>query len=190
MGRRQFISLAIALKIVKPNQAQREFVRLWTRDARRVFGFVLTILPHREDAEEVLQETGITAWEKFDEYELGTNFRAWASRIAYFKVLEHRRSAGADRIVFSLALVDAIDATFEEESPLLELRREALHGCVEKLSPQDRQLIQLRYEPEATITQVATTVGRSNDAIYKAIRRIHASLFDCIERVLRQQGHR
>ncbi len=131
-----------------------------------------------------------SAWEKFDEYELGTNFRAWASRIAYFKVLEHRRAAGADRIVFSAELVEAIDKTLEEESPLLELRREALRGCVEKLSPQDRQLIELRYEPEATVAQVAETVGRSNDAIYKAVSRIHGSLFDCIERALRQEGHR
>ena len=174
---------------VKPDLSHREFVRLWTRDARRVFGFVLTILPNRADAEEVLQETGITAWEKFDEYREGTDFRAWASRIAYFKVLEHRRAKGASRIVFSEAVVEAIDTTFEGESTLLELRREALQECVERLSPQDRELIQLRYEPDATVKQVAKKVGRSSDAIYKAVSRIHRTLFACIERVLRQGEH-
>jgi hypothetical protein len=50
-----------------------------------------------------------------------------------------------------------------------------------KLSQQDRDLMDLRYEPEATVEGIARQVGRSTKAIYAALGRIRAWLLDCIQ---------
>ena len=46
---------------------------------------------HSADADDVLQDVNRIPWEKADEYEAGTNFAAWANRVAYFQVLTLRQ---------------------------------------------------------------------------------------------------
>lgn len=63
-----------------PSRAERadEFARLFGRHARQIYSYILTLIPHWVDAEDVFQETSTIIWEKFDQYKSGTNFRAWA----------------------------------------------------------------------------------------------------------------
>ena len=49
-----------------------EFVRLLMAHERQIFTYILTLLPHVADAEDVLQETSIVLWRKFPEYQAGT----------------------------------------------------------------------------------------------------------------------
>ncbi len=53
-----------------------------------MYGYVLTLVPHRADADDVLQEVSFVLWEKFDPDEPPADFAAWGCRIAYFKILE------------------------------------------------------------------------------------------------------
>ena len=41
---------------------QIEFVRLLLRHERRIYAFIRSLLPNRDDAEDVLQETSIVLW--------------------------------------------------------------------------------------------------------------------------------
>jgi RNA polymerase sigma-70 factor (ECF subfamily) len=63
-------------------------------------------------------------------------------------------------------------------------RLDALWHCLALLGGRDRELVQLRYAPGATTQGVAARVGRSADAVYKALNRIHARLLQCIRRSL------
>lgn len=160
---------------------EHEFVELWTKSARRVFAFVLTLLPDFDAAEEVLQETGVLAWEKRDQYVSGTDFLAWSCRIAFFKVQEFRRRESKNVLQFSQPLLDAIDRVLRREQPNLEGRGAALVECLEKLPSRDRDLVRRRYFTGLAVRTIASQLDRSADAIYKALRRIHESLFECVE---------
>ena len=61
------------------------------------------LVPNVFDADEVFQDTSITLWKKFDQYRPDLDFRAWACRIAYYKVLKLR-----DRQTRSPAIQSAI----------------------------------------------------------------------------------
>ena len=72
----------------EPSDLDREeFALLFSRYARvfrRIYrdaGF------NHHDAEEVFQNTSVVLWNKFGEFSAGSNFFAWASRVAYFEVL-------------------------------------------------------------------------------------------------------
>jgi RNA polymerase sigma-70 factor, ECF subfamily len=64
----------------------------------------------------------------------------------------------------------------------------ALERCLQKLNSRDRDLVQLRYQPDATTEGVAGSVGRSLRAVYKALNRIHEQLLVCVRQNLTTEG--
>ena len=67
-----------------------EFMALYSGHQRRLYLYVMTLLPASVDAEDVLQETNLVLWRKFDQYLPGTNFFAWACQITRYEVLKYR----------------------------------------------------------------------------------------------------
>ncbi len=65
---------------------RKRLVALMTRHQRRIFSYIYTLVPRRPDADDILQETSLVICEKFDEFEEGTDFVAWACQIAYWRV--------------------------------------------------------------------------------------------------------
>lgn len=163
----------------------REFVQLWTAHSHRVFAYILTLLPNEADAEEVLQETGVALWEKFDDYQSGTNFRAWACRFALNLVRNFRRRQSHRPVLFSDHFVTVIDRQTTAHSASLDEQSVALADCLTKLPNADRELLHQHYEQGESVKSLAQKADRSLDAVYKSLRRIHNLLFDCIRRDLR-----
>ena len=44
------------------------------RHQNRIFAYILTLVPHGADAEDIMQETASVAWEKFGTFKEGTDF--------------------------------------------------------------------------------------------------------------------
>ena len=166
---------------------EHEFMALWTANARAVFAYILTLEPNWIDAEDVLQETSVILWEKRQEFTVGSNFRAWACKIAHFKLLEHLRRkrtlTTADE-----TMLDALGVAVDGRAEILEARFEALAHCVTKLSTQDRQLLEMRYSADGAIKRMAQRLGRNAIGLYRSLRRIHEKLFDCIQRRMSEEG--
>jgi len=161
-----------------------EFVQLQTKHQQRVFSFILTLVPHWPDAEEVLQETNMVLWKKKEQYEPGTDFVRWANQVAYFEVLKHRKRQRGHIRQFSEAFIEEVAAeTLSLDGPL-QAQREALAACLAKLSEKDRALVAHRYLEGATTKTVAVAVGRSVDAVYKSLQRIRSALLACIRRTV------
>lgn len=172
------------------SQLADDFVDLYSRYARRIYAFVRTLVPNHADAEDVSQEVGRVLWEKFDEYEPGTDFLRWAFQIAHYKVLQYRRGKARSTAMLAEQVVELIDQQMLETSTREDTRQAALAECVQKLAASDRQLVEARYKAGATTQSVADAVGRSVDAIYRSLRRIHKALFECVRRSLAEEGQR
>ena len=161
---------------------------LWSESGRRIYSYILSLLSNSHDAEEVFSEVSRILWEKFDKYESGTNFRAWAMKVAYFKVLRFVDDRKREPAIFDTMFFQTIDRLASENSQLLDDQYRALADCVGQLRPGDRQLLELRYAEGATTKGVAAALGRKIDAVYKALGRIHQKLFDCITSRLAEEG--
>src|SRR5947209_5262765 len=164
------------------------FLRLFLQNERRLYAYILTLLPHRADVDDVLQEASLVMWDKFDERRPPDDFAAWGCRIAYFKVLDFYKKSQRSRVCFSQALLERLAETAVEQAGTLQLddRREALAACLEKLNARDRDLLARRFAAGATTRSTAAEVGRSVDATYKALSKIRQALFDCVSRTLAQ----
>jgi RNA polymerase sigma-70 factor, ECF subfamily len=157
------------------------FVRDLTENARRIYGYIFALVPNWADADEIFQETSATLWTKYADYKPDTDFRAWAFRFAYFKVLQFRKAEGKNLLRLSDEFIEAVDRDALAGDDLWRQRHRLLADCYAQLRPQDRELLDLRYEPGATTKSVAEQVGRSTDAVYKALNRVHEQLLECIE---------
>jgi RNA polymerase sigma-70 factor, ECF subfamily len=166
------------------------FLRLFLQNERRLYAYVLTLLPNRADADDVLQDASLVMWDKFHPESPPDDFAAWGCRIAYFKVLDFFKKGHRARVRFSQAMLERVAETAVEQAGVLQLdaRRDALAGCVEKLSARDRDLLARRFTPAATTKSTSEQIGRSVDAVYKALARVREALFECVQRALAREG--
>jgi RNA polymerase sigma-70 factor (ECF subfamily) len=162
--------------------AAAEFVRLYALNSRRIYAYLLTLLPNWADAEEVFQDVSAVLWEKFGEFAPGTDFGAWAFRIAHFKALKRRSQNSTRSKLFSELAMDAVAAEIELMSDTLESQYWQLAGCFAALPDADRQLLQQRYEQGGTPRSIAEQHGRPVQQVYRALDRVRRALLRCVSR--------
>ena len=171
------------------DESQRQFVRLMTKYERLVYGYILSLVPNWADADEILQETNVRLWEEFDKYVPGTNFAAWATRVAHFQVLTWRKKVSRSRLIFDQRVIEALAAEPLWTDEAFDARQQALGECVSELPDHNRRLLRHCYARGNKIKDVAVRLKRSPTAVYKALERIRVTLHSCIERKLAQQTH-
>lgn len=162
------------------------FVQLVTQYQQRLQLFIASLVSNRADADEILQETNLILWRKFDEFRPGSDFRAWAFQVAYNRVKAFHERHGRDRLRFGPEITERL-ATIAASAVERPSEIDALVLCKERLNAQDRDLIERRYEPGATVASVAADVGRSVAAVYKAVVRIRRVLYECVQRAMRRE---
>lgn len=161
------------------------FVKLLTANYSRIYAYIITMVPHDSDADDLMQETATLMWENFDRFELGTNFVSWAVTIAKFQVLKYRKKQkNRSRLLLSDQAYDLLIAETEALQEEKSDRLGALRECLKKLSERDRQFIKMRYSDGATAKVVSQKVGISIDAVYRHGARLNGLLLNCIRRSL------
>lgn len=174
----------------KPTKADayERFTALLVATQPAIMGFIRTLLPRTEEAEDLLQKTCLVAWQKFDEFDPATKFSAWACQIAYFEVKNYLRTSARDRHVFSDEVLRTLAHEAPRENERLAEERSALHACLKTLAPDESRLLQDCYGAGATVKQVADVLDRTSNSIYKQLNRIRRRLLACITARLREGG--
>jgi len=174
-------------RLMALEESQKLFVRLLTQHERQVYAYILRLVVNWNDADEILQETNIRLWEEFERFEPGTNFAAWAIRVAHYQVLTWRKRRDRSRLVFDDDVLARVAAANADE-PAEDSRRLALAECLGRLPERNRDLLLRCYADRATIRGVAEDLRRSTEAVYKSLQRIRMALHDCIERRLAMES--
>jgi RNA polymerase sigma-70 factor (ECF subfamily) len=171
------------------DEKYERFLKLYQANQDRIFRFIVTLLPHYSAAEDMMQDTMLVMWRKFDQFEEGTNFAAWGTQIARFNITKYYRSSNVVGIRFDDTALNQILEQKAGFEPVENRYLEALEGCVRQLQGASRDLLSLRYNDNMRITDIAVKIGKPLNAIYKHFSRIHHSLYECIERKLKAEGH-
>lgn len=162
-----------------------EFADLVRLHTNRILGYLDVLLVNRDDAEDLFQETCMVLWQKFNEFKPGTNFLAWALRVADHKVMKFH-SAQSRRAAFNARLREALImeiASRKAEDVADGLA--ALAICMDRLAQSDRKMVTLCYAEGVSVPKVADRLCRSPESVYHSLRRIRSGLLDCIRRELK-----
>ncbi len=165
-----------------------QFLGLLTANHNRIYAYILSMVANATDADDLMQETTTVMWRKFSEFEPGTDFVRWGMAIARYQVLSFRKKRYNNHLQFSDAAVQALEADCKEVHSNIEARLEALHKCVEKLAPRDREVVLMRYKKDYSVRIISERVGRSIFGVYKTLARVHDMLLRCIRRTLAGEG--
>ena len=164
-----------------------QFLRIYTREEPRIFAYILALLPNWTDAEDVLQETSTVLWSKFDQFQPGSSFFAWACQIARFEVQRFQRTRRPQQLAFDDIALELLAQETILIADELESRQQALAECVEKLPPETRQLLTLWYERGATGADVSEQLGCSIHMVYKTLKLTRRTLLRCVKRALAEE---
>jgi RNA polymerase sigma-70 factor (ECF subfamily) len=157
-------------------------VRLLAEHQDDLFRYIFALLPHEEDARDVLQETSLALCRKFDDYDPAKPFLAWAFGFAHVEVMKQReRNERGTRFLKREVLDHLMQERAEQEDDLQE-RLLALEHCLDKLAPADRALIRQRYQGKVKIEVLIRQHGTSRRTLFRQLERIRSLLFDCINR--------
>ena len=159
----------------------KEFLTEYNKINNRLRAYIRQLVPTRHDADEVLQDTSIVLWNKFSDFEAGTNFFAWACRIAHFQVLNYRRTKARDKHVFSDALFEILAEETDEIVEFHDERTTALKLCFKQLSKKYQEMLIDVYFKKEKINAIADLIGTTPTALYKVLSRVRAKLRNCIE---------
>lgn len=172
-------------KLDDSSEASRgqRFMHLYSGKERSIYKYIYTLVHDEVAAEDILQETTQAMWTKFDEFEMGTNFLAWAVRIAHYRVLKYWASQ-TKGMIFNSKLVETLAERAEDHVHQDTRRKMALRRCMKKLPERDLHLIKLRYQEGASVKKVAEQVNRGIKGVYKSLSRIRWQLLECIQRSL------
>ncbi len=167
-----------------PSDRAEEFVFLLARHERLLGAYVMTMVPHPQDADDILQEAKVVMWRHFAKFESGTNFGAWARKVAFHQVLAYRKRKHRDRLDFSEDFLRAVADEVESSADRLEQRERLLHECVAKLPTDHRDALNLRYQENLSLEDMATRLGRTVGALYRLLSRVRAVLHECVTKNL------
>jgi len=170
-----------------PNDSKQDddryeaFIQCFTHTEPDLRRFIRSLLPTWSDTDEVLQQTALVAWRKFDDFDRNTQFIKWTCVIARFEALAYRRKIARDRLVFR---EDVFDLMASEGIDELDERVEAhtaLEHCLGALPPDQRKFVTLAYTPGIKVKDLAAQSGATSAAFYMRLKRIRHKLMNCIE---------
>lgn len=158
-----------------------ELASLWSRHQFIIEAFIRSLVPDPHDRDDVLQETAKQVAIMFDQYDSEKPFANWAVGIARLRVLESRHRKRREGKMYGGETLDQIASAIVEVQPEMSSRIAAMEGCIKKLKPRHRTLLELRHTDDLDVGTIATRVGVKPNTISVALYKIRTQLARCIK---------
>jgi RNA polymerase sigma-70 factor (ECF subfamily) len=132
---------------------------LFARHHVRVYRFVLRLVGNPTTAEDLISEVFLDVWRQADRFEGRSAVSTWMLAIARFKALSALRKKPDEELDEETA--ETIEDTSDTPEVALEKKDKStvLRQCLEKLSPEHKEIIDLVYYHEKSVEEVAEIVG-------------------------------
>jgi RNA polymerase sigma-70 factor (ECF subfamily) len=176
----------------------RAFGELVRRYEGKIFRLAQHITQNREDAEDVLQETFLKAYEHLDQFKGDSKFYTWIVRIAVNQALMKLRRRKTDKSVSLDETIDTGEDTITreiaawDEDPEQRFSREELgeilDTAVESLEPPYRSVFVLRDIEELSTEETAEALNLSVPAVKSRLLRARLQLREKLTRYFKRKG--
>lgn len=160
---------------------QAEFVQLFNAAHRRLIAYLVSLLGNLQDAEDVMQRASVTMWQKFEVFESGTDFVAWASTIAFYEARNFQRLQSRSRLVFSDDLLKVLAEERLKDVVNVDPRHDALNECLRELDEPSRKLLEAAYLEAGSVVKLAEQLGRAPQTLYNKLNLLRRMLSSCVE---------
>jgi RNA polymerase sigma-70 factor (ECF subfamily) len=158
---------------------------LFVQQQPQIRSFIHSLVPDFASADDLVQECFLTATEKAGEFSLESNFPAWIRTIARYKILSLLRDHQRAPLLFAEdvleSLIQAAPDPESEPCAAAQAALESLRGCLQKLAPAAREMIQLRYFSQHGPTEISRLRDCSVNAVNVTLARAREALRRCMQ---------
>jgi len=204
------VSLAAAAEVPEEVRAELELVnRAREGDATafstlirqyegKIFRLAMNITQNREDAEDVLQEAFLKAYEHLDQFQGNSKFYTWIVRIAVNQALMKLRKRKTDRTVSLDEQIDTGEDTVVREiaawdpDPEERFSRDELNAilteAIDGLTPIYRTVFTLRDVDGLSTEETAEALDLTVPAVKSRLLRARLQLRDKLTRFFKRKG--
>jgi len=163
-----------------------QFLTLFLASEKEVFRYISALVPNASEAQDLVQQTALALWRKFESYDPRQPFTPWACRFALLEVKEFLRRTRKWRALLEGDLADELVRRRESLNADLDRRLTHLASCLDKLPNQRRALVEGYYYERQSVEDLAARTGKTVEAIYKSLQRIRQTLLECVTLSLQQ----
>lgn len=158
-------------------ESQFELIRI------SLLRFIISLTSCRTASDDLVQETFMTLWKKRDDFQAGTNFKAWAFQTAFNLVRNHRRSnaKNIEQSMPSEKIMGLIRDRYIDAENVWESESKFLPECLQELPERQQQLITRRYIGKVSLNTLAPEWELSPNALSQLLFRIKKSLKKCVQ---------
>jgi RNA polymerase sigma-70 factor (ECF subfamily) len=164
-----------------PDETQAQFLRLFSSSKPELFRYIVALVPNLADAEEILQQSAVALWSKFEQYDSQQPFTPWACRFAINVVKQWAASRQRWKSVAIDGIAEELAGRRSALQPQFEERLLHLGDCLGKLPVEQREIVEAYYWKRSAVDVIAANTQKSVEAIYKLLQRSRALLRECIE---------
>ena len=163
------------------NGHAEEYGYFLTRYSEEVFQLVVRLVPQQQDAEELVQDAFVRAYDKLDTYTGEASFHTWLCRIAYNLTISwlRKQKMKYTSIDERLDVSDAdVDQLLDDDSRIQQLKE----ACTQ-LKPDEQTLINLFYYDGLPMRDIAYILGIEQGTVATRLYRIRKKLYLIIKRM-------
>ncbi|WKN41768.1 RNA polymerase sigma factor [Tunicatimonas pelagia] len=149
------------------------FGRLYDRYADKVFAKCVSFTHDRAEAEDLAHDVFLKVYLKLSEFRFQAKFSTWLYSITYHECVEYARKnkkAMKEQEAYSSEQTHQIDEA-ESEAALLELRINQLKRLLEKISPEERALLLMKYQDGASVEEIMAHTQLGESAVKMRLKR-------------------
>lgn len=172
----------------RESEIRERMTRHWLAAEPAIRAYIAGAVSLFADREDLLQQVAFTVARRFEEFDEGRPFLAWALWLAKSRIIDFYRSQGRRSQFLSDALLEKYAEALVERQEVIPARREALEHCLEKLPDRSRRLIRLKYQDGLKIDKIAEAIRSTPASVRVTLFRIRDVLADCIQRSLASEA--
>src|SRR5688572_7087479 len=144
------------------------------RERLALTAFIATVTRDFHLAEDIFQEVCVKAVGKSADFESAQHVLNWARVAGRHRAIDVLRMRDGKIVGLSEEMLAALEPVWPEgEAAQGSAALEALRKCLDRLTPNNREIVRLRYFEGRAGSQVAEAMGRKIETIYQALARIH-----------------
>ncbi|MBL4883410.1 MAG: sigma-70 family RNA polymerase sigma factor [Planctomycetaceae bacterium] len=159
-----------------------KFLLEFTKIRKPLYAYIFSLLPNRDDAEDVFQRTSLILWRKIDQFVQEGSFFSWSCGVAFYEVRNFLRVTSGKRLQFRDEFIQQLADERGASLNNRDQRYPALQNCLQKLQKKDRELIDQVYSTSDSIQELAELKGKAVQSLYNRLNLLRGQLAECIQR--------
>ncbi len=133
---------------------------------RRLYSFVRRMITDHDEAQDVLQNTFIKAWNGLDKFREDSKLYSWLYRIAHNECLNHLRSAKRGLFTSDPTAVERLTTTVDSSEHFSgDMIQKKLQRALMRLPDKQRAVFTMKYFDELKYEEISTITGTSVGAL-------------------------